>query len=151
MNFSGGPSPHCETSASSAGSRCEPFFTLRRSEVGPVLVHAAPGVGPVVVDLAAEQMPAEPPHVLVGSEGFEIVVAHGDVVDVGHLERQMVEPGLLVAQAEEDVVVDEIVAAVEPVERADQVRLVAGIDVVGADEAERLAVPGDGLLEISAC
>src|SRR5262247_4399549 len=28
--------------------------------VGPVLVHAAPGVGPVVVDLAAQHVPADP-------------------------------------------------------------------------------------------
>src|SRR5689334_21936033 len=33
--------------------------------VGPMLVHPAPRVAPVVVDLAAERMPAEPPEMLV--------------------------------------------------------------------------------------
>src|SRR5438874_1322564 len=32
--------------------------------VGPALVHAAPRIAPVVVDLAAEEMPAHAPHVL---------------------------------------------------------------------------------------
>jgi len=66
-------------------------------------------------------------------------VAHGDVVDVLDLEREMVEAGLLVPQAEEDVVIDVGVAAVAAVERADQVALLAGVDVVGTDEAERVA------------
>jgi hypothetical protein len=74
-------------------------------------------------------------------------VAHGDVVDVGHLERHVVEPGLLMAQAEEHVVVDVGVAAVAAIERADQVRLLARIDIVRADEAERLAEPSDGFVE----
>src|SRR5688500_16929896 len=33
--------------------------------VGPVLVHAPPRIGPVVVDLTAEHVPADAPHVLV--------------------------------------------------------------------------------------
>src|SRR6266850_4331175 len=33
--------------------------------VGPVLVHPAPRVLPVVVDLAAEDMPPDAPHVLI--------------------------------------------------------------------------------------
>src|SRR5439155_18364914 len=33
--------------------------------IGPALMHAAPRVGPVIVDLAAKQVAADPPHVLV--------------------------------------------------------------------------------------
>src|ERR1700691_6243526 len=39
--------------------------------VGPVLVHASPRIGPVVVDLAAEHVPANAPHVLVLAGLFE--------------------------------------------------------------------------------
>src|SRR5690242_2993978 len=60
--------------------------------VGPVLVHASPGVGPVVVDLAPQYVPADAPHVLVCAELRQVIVAHGDVVDIGYLEGQMVEP-----------------------------------------------------------
>ena len=49
-------------------------------------------------------------------ELLEVVVAHADVVDVGHLERQVVEAGLLVLEAEEDVMIDEILAAIAAVE-----------------------------------
>src|SRR5579862_2706041 len=33
--------------------------------VGPVLVDAAPGIGPIVIDLAAEHVAADAPHMLV--------------------------------------------------------------------------------------
>src|SRR5262245_37090327 len=109
--------------------------------VGPVLVHPAPRVGPVVVDLAAQEMPADPPHVLVLAELLQMLVSGEHVVDVRHLERQVVQAGALVPDAEEDVMVDEGGAAVEPVERADDVVLAAGVHVVRANEAERLAEP----------
>ena len=50
-------------------------------------------------------------------------------------------------EAEEDVMIDVGIAAVAAVERADQVVLLAGIDVVRADEAQRLAEPAHGLVE----
>src|SRR5262252_1303613 len=109
--------------------------------VGPVLVHAAPRVGPVVVDLAAQEMPADPPHVLVLAELLQMLVPGEHVVDVRHLERQVVQAGALVPDAEEDVMIDEGGAAVEPVERADDVVLATGVHVVRADEAERVAEP----------
>src|SRR5215216_4248212 len=115
--------------------------------VGPVLVYPTPGVGPIVIDLAAEHVPPDAPHVLVAAELFQIMVAHADIVDVLHLEREVVQPGFLMREAEEDVMVDVVVAAVAAVERADQVVRIAGIDVVGADESQHLAIPGDGLAE----
>src|SRR5258705_3416871 len=42
--------------------------------VGPALVHAPPRIGPVVVDLAAEQVALHAPHVLVLPEGLQILV-----------------------------------------------------------------------------
>src|SRR5215813_12048130 len=84
--------------------------------VGPVLVHAAPGVGPVVVDLAAQ-------HVLVCAELRQVIVAYGDVVDVRHFEREVVEPGLGMVEAEEHVMIDVSIAAVAAIERADQIVL----------------------------
>ena len=110
-----------------------------------MLVHVAPWVGPVVIDLAAQHVPADAPHVLVLAELREVVVAHADVVDVHHLEREVVEPGLLVVETEEHVVIDVMLAAVAAIERADQVVLVARINIIGADEAEHLAEPGHGL------
>ena len=77
-----------------------------------------------------------------------MLVADHDVVDVGGLVGQMVEARLVAADAEEDVVVDIVVAAVEPVERADDVVLLVGIDLVRAAEAEHLAVPAEHLVEI---
>src|SRR5256886_5719103 len=47
--------------------RQEIAAALRVEAVGvrPALLHPAPRVGPVVVDLAAEQVPPDAPHVLV--------------------------------------------------------------------------------------
>ena len=66
-------------------------------------------------------------------------------VDVRHLEGDVIEARPLVHHAEERVVVDVLVAAVAPVERADDVVLVARVHVVRAEEAERLPEPLDRL------
>src|SRR5439155_16380460 len=70
------------------------------------------------------------------------------VVDVGGLVRQVVEAAFVAANAEEGVMVDIAVAAVEAVERADDVALLPGIEFVRAAEAEHLAVPAERLLEV---
>src|ERR1700722_4422249 len=57
----------------------------------------------------------------------------------------MVEAGLLVLEAEEDVMIDEVLAAIAAVERSDQVGLVARIDVVRADKSQGLAEPSHRL------
>ena len=54
--------------------------------VGPVFVNMSPRFGPLVVDLTAEHVPADAPHVLVFAELLEIIVTHADVIDVGHIE-----------------------------------------------------------------
>src|SRR5919198_5310778 len=54
--------------------------------VGPVLVHAAPRILPVIVDLAPEQVPADAPDVLVLSSTLQMFVPEHEVVEVVHLE-----------------------------------------------------------------
>src|SRR6267378_6569334 len=60
----------------------------------------------------------------------------------------MVEAALVAANAEKSVVVDIAVAAVEAVERADDVALLPGIEFVRAAEAQHLAVPAERLVEV---
>src|SRR5262245_17163916 len=112
--------------------------------IGPVLVHAAPWVGPVVVDLAAEEMPANAPHVLVLAEMREMLMSHEHVVEVLHLEGEVIQARALVPDAEEHVMIDVVLAPIAPVERPDDVVLRAHVDVVRADEAERVAEPAHG-------
>src|SRR6266851_4144039 len=102
--------------------------------VGPVLVHAAPRIGPVIEQLAADQMAADAPHVLIALS-LEMLVADHHVVDVGGLVGEMVEAALVAADAEECVMIDIILAAVQAIERADDVALLAGIELVRAAEA----------------
>src|SRR5690349_16659983 len=116
--------------------------------IGPALVHAPPRIRPVVVDLAAEQMAPDAPHVFVPAELRQIFVVLEDGVDVGDLERHVIQSRAVVVHAEQRVVVDVLVAAVTTVERADDVLLVADIDVIRADEAERVAEPLHGLLDL---
>src|SRR5208282_2238809 len=109
--------------------------------VGPVLVDPAPGIVPVIVDLGAEHVAADAPDMLVLARFLQMFLAEHHVVEIAHLERQMVEAVLRSGEAEENMVIDIIVAAVEPVERADDVALVAFINVVRDQETQRLAVP----------
>src|SRR6266508_1288267 len=116
--------------------------------VRPVLVHPAPRVRPVVVDLASQEMATDTPHVLVLAQPRHVLVAHEHVVDVLHLERQVVQPRAIVPDAEERVVIDVGRAPVEPVEGPDEIVLAALVDVVRADEPERLAEPPHRLLDV---
>src|SRR6267143_171636 len=113
--------------------------------VSPVLVHPAPRILPVVVDLAAEDVAPDAPHVLVLAGLAQVLVAEHDVVDALHFERKMIQPRLRPFEAQEHVVIDESLAAVAAVERGDDVVLRAGVDVVRGEQAEHLAVPLDSL------
>src|SRR4051812_18605985 len=77
--------------------------------VGPMLVNPAPRISPVVVDLTAEKVTADPPHVFIFGQAVEVFVAHEHVVDVLHLEREMVQAGTCVAHAEERVVINVVI------------------------------------------
>src|SRR5438309_1785991 len=109
--------------------------------IGPVLVHPAPGILPVVVDLAAEDVAPDAPHVLVLAGLPQVLVAEHDVVDALHFEREVIQSRLRPFEAQEHVVIDEGLAAVAAVERGDDVVLGTGVDVIRTQEAEHLAVP----------
>src|SRR5271166_781178 len=77
-----------------------------------------------------------------------MLVANHDVVDIGGVVGEVVEPTLVAAYAKKGVVVDITIAAVEAVERADDVALLPGIEFIRAAEAEHLAIPDKRLLEV---
>src|SRR5215469_15783428 len=110
-----------------------------------MLVHAAPRIGPIIEQLAADQVAADAPHVLVPLL-LQMLVANHHIVDIGRFVGKVVEPTLITADAEEGVMIDIVVAAVEPVERADNVALLPGIELVRAAEAEHLAIPAQYLV-----
>src|SRR5262249_7484243 len=83
----------------------------------------------------------------VCAELRQVTVAYGDVVDVRYFEREVVESGLGMVEAEEHVMIDVSIAAVAAIERADQIVLFTRVDVVRADETQHLAEPVDGLAE----
>src|SRR6266581_3863299 len=118
-----------------------PIARVEHVGVGPVLVHPAPRILPVVVDLAAEDVAPDAPHVLVLARLAQVLMAEHDVVDALHFEREVVQSRLRALQAQEHVVVDEGLAAVAAVERGDDVVLGACVDVVRAEKSEHLAVP----------
>ena len=73
-------------------------------------------------------------------------MANEHVVDVLHFEGEVVKAGSLVPHAEERVVVHVVVAGIDPAELADDVVLLAGINVVRVDQPQRLAEPAHRLL-----
>jgi len=63
------------------------------------------------------------PHMCSYLPSFASIRGREHVVDVGDLEREVVQPGALVLDAEEHVMVDVGAAPVTPVERSDDVVL----------------------------
>jgi hypothetical protein len=97
---------------------------IERVGIGKVLVDTVPWVAPIVVDVTAQLMPADAPDVVVPL-GLQMVVPDHHVVDVLDLEREVIKPGLFAPDAEEDVMVDIDIAAIDSVERADHIARVA--------------------------
>src|SRR5262249_41112671 len=122
-----------------AAQRVEPVA------IRPVLVHRAPGIGPIVVDIAAEKMAADAPDVLVGAEPLQMIVPDEDVVDILDLEGEMIEPGALMPNAEERVMVGIVGAAIAAAEGTDEIVGATLVDIVGSEQPERLAKPLDRL------
>lgn len=98
--------------------------------IGPAFVHPAPGVGPVVVDLAAEQVPPDAPHVLILPEFLQALVPGKHVIHVVDFERKMVQAGLRVLETKEHVVIHVCLASVTAVERANEIPFVLHVHVV---------------------
>src|SRR5260370_6275403 len=92
-------------------------------------------------------MAADAPHVLIAFF-LQMLVADHHIVDVGGVERQMIEAALAAANAEKRVMVDIAVAAVQAIKRTDDVALLPGVEFVRAAEAEHLAIPAERLVEV---
>ena len=92
-----------------------------------IMLHNEPRrIEPVVKDLATHDMPAHAPAVLV-SLVPEPVVAEDLGVEIVCLEGRVMDVVLGALEEEEDVVVDELLAAVEAVEDGD-ILAVGGVD-----------------------
>src|ERR1700730_19231543 len=111
---------------------------VERIVIGPVLVHAAPGVLPVIEDMAAELVATDASDMSVAFR-LQVVVTDHNVVDVLDLKGQVIEPVLLALNTEKDMMVDIGVAAVQAIERADQIVGASGIDLIRHQKDERVA------------
>ena len=103
--------------ALAAGAGNAGVVAVEHVAVGPVFVQVAPRAEPIVEHLAADDMTAGAPHVAVVARRMEVIVADQQIVDVGHLEGEVVETGTLPFDAEQSVVIDIACALVDPVER----------------------------------
>ena len=111
-----------------------------------VLVLLAPGIAPVVEDLAAEQMPADAPGVAVPLRHQDLL-AHLDRVEVDDLEGDMVDLRFEASRDEQRVMVARLVAAVEAHERPDRGSVLKAHHV-RRKEAERVHIPAGAAVEI---
>jgi hypothetical protein len=102
-------------------------------------MDAAPRISPVVVDLTAEQVASDTPHVLVPAKTVQMLVADEHVVDILNLERKMIEPRPIIPYAEEGLVIDIIIASIDSAKLTDDVVLVPSINIVRADQTKCFA------------
>ena len=75
--------------------RAQPFFRrnkiaavgeVKPISIGPMLVHAPPGIGPVIVHLTSQQMTSDASHVLVLPEPGQVLVSDEHIVDILNFE-----------------------------------------------------------------
>src|SRR5208282_807561 len=111
-----------------------------------VLVLLAPGIAPVVDDLAAEQMPTDAPGVAVALRHQDLL-AHLDRVEIDDLEGDMVDFRFEASRDEQRVMVARLVAAVEAHERPDRGSVLKAHHV-RRKEAERVHIPAGAAVEI---
>src|SRR5258708_700499 len=71
-----------------------PIARVEHVGVGPVLVHPAPRILPVVVDLAADDLAPDAPHVPILARLAQVIMAAHNVVDALHFEREVVQSRL---------------------------------------------------------
>ena len=123
---------------------------VRRVEqiaVGHVLHHVAERIAPVVVDLAAEDVAADAPVMRVAAAAQVLVAGH-QVVEILHLERDVVQLDAAGADREERVVIHVLRAAVESHEGGEHRIALAEIDLVRVPEAEVRVVERLRLAEV---
>jgi hypothetical protein len=68
--------------------------------------------------------------VLELAETVQVFMANEHVIDVLHLKRKVVQAGSLVPHTEEGMVINVIIAGIDPTELTDDVLLLTGINVV---------------------
>ena len=111
-----------------------------------MLVLLAPGVAPVVEDLAAEQVPADAPGVAVALRHQDLL-AHLHRIEIDHFEGDVVDLRFEAGRDEQGMMIGRLVAAVEPHERPDQ-RSVRKAHHVGRNEAQHVDIPADAAVVI---
>jgi len=75
-----------------------------------------------------------------------VLVTEHHRIEIRDLESEMVEAGFRSLHAEEDVMVDISLAAIDAVEGRDHVALVVAENLVAPDEAQHFAIPGERFL-----
>ena len=63
--------------------------------VGPALMHAAPGIAPVVVDLAAQQVATDAPEVLVPVDAQHLLALPQGTIVTGQVQDLPIEAPVL--------------------------------------------------------
>ncbi len=119
---------------------------IEQIAVGVVLVLLAPGIAPVVEDLAAEQMAADTPGVPVTARHHHLL-AHLHRVEIDDLEGDVIDLGFKARCDEQGVMVRRLGAAIEPHEGAHR-RAVGEAHHVRRDEAESIHVPARRNIEV---
>src|SRR5262249_50829683 len=106
----------------------------------------APRIGPVVVNLTPQQVAANAPHMFILAQAVQVLVADEYIVDVLHLEGEMVEAGSLILHAEERMMIHIIITSIDSAELTNDVLFLPSVDIVRADQTECLTEPANGLL-----
>jgi len=122
---------------------------LRRVEqvaVSMVLVLLAPGIAPIIEDLAAKQVTAHPPGMAVAFR-HQHLLTHFHRVEVDDLEGHMVDLRFHSHGNEDRVVIGRFVAAIQARERAHR-RAVGEAHHIGRDETEHVHVPAHTAVEV---
>src|SRR5882724_7486728 len=91
-------------------------------------------------------MPADASDVLVLAEPLQIVMAHEDVFGVLDLKGGVMGSGRRVANDEDHVMIDRLIATVQAREHAESVIRRAAVDFVGRNQPECLVIPIEGLI-----
>ena len=108
--------------------------------VGKVLNHMAPGISPVVKDLASQDMATDARMMFVTGLCQMIVTRH-DSVNVFDLEGRMIEARLSNTHAEQSVMVCEFIASVTAHEGCNHVLGFTEIDLIRRQKTEPRLVP----------
>src|SRR5688572_28741514 len=92
-------------------------------------------------------MPSDAPDMVVLALRIQIVVAKGEVVDILDFEADVIQAGFRSRRTQQHVMVDIVVAPIDPRESRQDFRLVVRrVEIVGMHETEIFLEPAYGLL-----